>query len=70
MEELLHDRKKRSEALKEVISSTSKIYDLYNQNPENSLSFGQQASDGITEMVNIITISSALMAAMIRSRKK
>ena len=70
MEELLHDRKKRAEALKEVISSTSKIYDLYNQNTENSLSFGKQASDGITEMVNIITISSALIAAMIRNRKK
>lgn len=51
------------------MSSTSKLYDLYNQKPENSLSFGQQVSDAITETVNIITISSALVVEMIKNRK-
>lgn len=68
--EIIGDRQKRAEALKEVMTSTSKIYELYNQNPENNLDFGQRATDGITEMVNVITISSALVAAMIKNRKK
>ena len=70
VEEMLKEQGIKFEAMEEILTSTGKIFEISNQNPSSMLDIYTGVADGFTETVNVVAISSTLIATMIKNRKR